>query len=75
MRIMMVIMRMIMLLLMMMMMVMIMRRRMILKGQEGIGTFYLSTQNKPGEMPTFNRNIFSKSEEQTWGELQDCDWT
>ena len=64
-----------MLLLLLMMMVMIMRRRMILKGQEGIGNFYLSTQNKPGEMPTFNRNIFSKSEEQTWGELQDCDWT
>ena len=71
--IMMMIMRIIILLLLLMMM--IMRGRMILRGQEGIGTFYLSTQNKPGEMPTFNRNIFSKSEEQTWGESQDCDWT
>ena len=63
------------LLMMMMMMMIIIRRRMILRGQEGIGTFYLSTQNKQGELPTFNKNIFSKSEEQTWGELQDCDWT
>ena len=30
---------------------------------------------KQGQLPTFNKNIFSKSEEQTWGELQDCDWT
>ena len=71
--IMMMIMRIIILLLLMMMM--IMRRRMILRGQEGIGTFYLSTQNKQRELQTFNRNIFSKSEEQTWGESQDCDWT
>ena len=61
-----------MLLLLLLMMVMMV---VILRGQEDIGTFHLSTQNKQSQLPTFNRNIFSKSEEQTWGELQDCDWT
>jgi len=46
----------------------------ILRGQEEIETFIFQLK-KQGELPTFNKNIFSKSEEQTWGELQDCDWT